>query len=233
MNQKIYLVCPLKLDAGEWYLLVSHTPNWFATGFMISCSKILELSLVKLGKLENEMASENDRLQATIEQYVMHPPRPRVVAYVDKFRERERRGDSISGQVKGNHGYYRVTVGLENGRLSSVCSCFIGKHGGCHHCTALEMTFLNNPDSFRLIGTTTRAAVKDLAALEAYLEGVTLDELTQQLKKHKITQKAVGEAIGMSSQMISSLKRSEKRNYRPNELGATKLACLWVLENLV
>ncbi|MEM7116044.1 MAG: hypothetical protein AAF614_26620 [Chloroflexota bacterium] len=178
------------------------------------------------------MKTDIDSLKATLEKYAMYPPKARVQAYVDKFRARERRGDMISGEARGNRGWYRVSVGLENGRLSSVCSCYIGKHGNCHHTTALELTFLNNPESFKVIESTTRKNVKDLASLEAYLESVTLDELTQRLKKHKISQKALGEAIGMSPQMITSLKRSEKRNYRPNELGATKLACLWVLENL-
>jgi transcriptional regulator with XRE-family HTH domain len=57
-----------------------------------------------------------------------------------------------------------------------------------------------------------------------------LDELIQSLRKQGITQKAFAESIGMSSQKLSAIKSSERRNRYFHELGATKLACLWVLE---
>jgi hypothetical protein len=76
------------------------------------------------------------------------------------------------------------------------------------------------------------AAVSDLDSLRAYLESVALDELVQQLRQNGITQKAFAESIGMSSQHLSAVKSAEKRNRYFHELGATKLACLWVLEHL-
>ena len=51
------------------------------------------------------------------------------------------------------------------------------------------------------------------------------------LKANGTTQKAFAEAIGMNSRHLSSVKSSELRNRFYNELGATKLACLWVLEH--
>ncbi|MCB0214903.1 MAG: hypothetical protein KDJ52_36525, partial [Anaerolineae bacterium] len=72
--------------------------------------------------------------------------------------------------------------------------------------------------------------VEALADLPEYLRSVTLDELIQALKKKGISQKAFAESIGMSSQKLSAIKSSEKRNRYFHELGATKLACLWVLE---
>jgi hypothetical protein len=47
-----------------------------------------------------------------------------------------------------------------------------------------------------------------------------------------ITQKAFCAAVGMSTQHLSAVKSSELRNRRFHELGATKLAVLWVLDNL-
>ena len=45
-------------------------------------------------------------------------------------------------------------------------------------------------------------------------------------------QKAFCAAVGMSTQHLSAVKSSELRNRRFHELGATKLAVLWVLDNL-
>lgn len=162
--------------------------------------------------------------------------------YVGKFSNRQQRGLKITGSVKGNHGMYRVSISAEHDHLHSACSCYIGKHGYCHHCAALGITYCQNPDSFEVIETvplnavtspTMREDVKDLATLQTYLESVTLDELIIELrKKKKITQKAFAESIGMSSRHLSAIKSSEKRGRLFHELGATKLACLWVLQSL-
>ena len=66
--------------------------------------------------------------------------------------------------------------------------------------------------------------------MNQYLQGTTLDALLQELKTHGITQKAFAQAIGMNSRHLSAVKSSELRNRFYHELGATKLACLWVLE---
>jgi hypothetical protein len=74
--------------------------------------------------------------------------------------------------------------------------------------------------------------VSDLDTLQAYLNSVTLDELVKQMRAKGITQKAFCAAVGMSTQHLSAVKSSELRNRRFHELGATKLAVLWVLDNL-
>jgi hypothetical protein len=70
-----------------------------------------------------------------------------------------------------------------------------------------------------------------LPELQAYLAGVTLEELLAQLKAHGITQKAFAEGIGMNSRHLGAIKSAELRNHFFMELGATKLAVLWVVEH--
>ncbi|MBE7554290.1 MAG: hypothetical protein HS126_24790 [Anaerolineales bacterium] len=72
----------------------------------------------------------------------------------------------------------------------------IGKHGYCHHCAALALTFLNDPASFSEIKTKPLAAVQGLAELTEYLHSVTLDELLQELKARGITRKPLPKALG-------------------------------------
>ncbi|MCP4361068.1 MAG: hypothetical protein GY796_23925 [Chloroflexi bacterium] len=72
----------------------------------------------------------------------------------------------------------------------------------------------------------------DLDSLQAYLDSVTLDELTKQMRAKGITQKAFCEAIGMNPCHLTAVKSSERHNRRFHELGAIKLAVLWVLEHL-
>jgi hypothetical protein len=66
--------------------------------------------------------------------------------------------------------------------------------------------------------------VAELAAARRYT--------TTQLKDKGITQKAFAEQIGMNTRHLAAIKSSELRHHYFNELGATKLACLWVLEHL-
>jgi hypothetical protein len=95
----------------------------------------------------------------------------------------------------------------------------------------LARTFLTDPASFQEIKTKPLAEVGELSELHEYLQGVTLEALLQELKAHGITQKAFAESIGMNSRHLSAVKSSELRNRFHYELGATKLACLWVLEH--
>jgi hypothetical protein len=120
---------------------------------------------------------------------------------------------------------------MKSASLESACSCYIGKGGFCHHCEALAYTYLNDPGSFKVTKHKTLKQVKTLNDLETYLKGKTLDALLQELKKQGISQKEFAEAIGMSARQLSAIKSSELRNRYYNELGATKVACLWVMEH--
>jgi hypothetical protein len=90
---------------------------------------------------------------------------------------------------------------------------------------------LKDDSTFRVIQTRKLTEVSALAELNGYLQGTTLDSLIQELKANGITRKAFAESLGMSSQYLSAVKSSERRNRYFNELGAIKIACLWVLEN--
>ncbi|MCP4419196.1 MAG: hypothetical protein GY805_21480 [Chloroflexi bacterium] len=150
--------------------------------------------------------------------------------YVDKFWDRTRRGRTITALVEGNHGDYTVSIDARESTLMSACSCYKGKGGYCHHCAALGQTFLAKPDSFVAIVPTPLEDVHDLESLKAYLNSVALVDLVKQLRANGITQKAFAESIGMSSRHLSAVKSSELHNRYYHELGATKLACLWVLD---
>lgn len=172
-------------------------------------------------------------LKTTLTERWPRPAGGKAARYIDQFFERKRTGSKITARVVGNHGTYAVSIeaGDPNG-LVSACSCYIGKYGGCHHCAALATTFLHDPDSFAVSERVALSDVRDLAALHRYLEGTTLDELTDQLREAGITQKAFAESIGMSPKHLTAVKSSERRNRQFYELGAIKLACLWVLEHL-
>jgi uncharacterized Zn finger protein len=171
-----------------------------------------------------------DLLKEVLQRNWPGQPDDKAKRYVGQFFNGTRRGTSITAQVEGNHGTYTVSIRADTLGVTSACSCYIGKGGYCHHCTALAVTFLNNPASFWEIKPKPLAELHELADLNEYLQGVTLDELLKELKAHGITQKAFAEAIGMNSRHLSAVKSSELRNHFYYELGATKLACLWVLE---
>lgn len=179
------------------------------------------------------MSEDVKALQAAIKKRWGEAKGPKVERYVGKFWNRQRRERRITAVVRGNHGDYNVVIEAQEAGLWSACSCYIGKHGYCHHCAALGLTFLAEPDSFVAIEKVEKTAVTDLDTLQAYLDSVTLDELTKQMRAKGITQKAFCEAVGMGSGHLTAVKSSELRNRRFHELGAIKLAVLWVLDNLL
>jgi uncharacterized Zn finger protein len=153
-------------------------------------------------------------------------------AYVGKFFRCIRIGTKITAKVVGNHGTYTVSIqALPDRTVRSACSCYIGRDGFCHHCAALAKTFLISPESFEEKSPRKPEEVKELGAVTEYLEGITLESLLIQLKGKGIAQKDFAAAIGMSTQHLSAIKSDELRNRFYHELGATKLACLWILEH--
>lgn len=175
--------------------------------------------------------TEIDTLKQVLQNQWAAKPNDKTKAYIGKFFNRVRIGTKIMGQVAGNHGTYTVSVEATQQTTQSACSCYIGKGGACHHCVALAITFLNDPNSFIEKATKELSVVKSLEDINEYLQSVTLKSLLSQLKEKGILQKAFATTIGMSTQYLSAVKSSELNNRFYHELGAIKLACLWVLEH--
>ena len=152
-------------------------------------------------------------------------------SYVNEFYSRRQSTRSISAKVKGNYGEYLASLTLRGQSLKPACSCYVGKYG-CHHTDALAFTYLQDPDSFTLKKVKIQPNAKTLEELKHYLDNVSLEELIIQLKKKGISQKAFAESINMKTSHLSAVKRAESRNRHFHELGAIKLACVWVLEKL-
>ena len=177
------------------------------------------------------MGEDSNVLQGAIKERWSNAGGEKMQRYVGKFWGRQRRERKITAVIEGNHGNYTVSIEAQESGIWSTCSCYIGKRGYCHHCAALGLTFLAEPNSFEVIEKVEKTAVSDLDSLQAYLDSVTLDELTKQMRAKGITQKAFCEAVGMKPQHLTAVKSSERRNRRFHELGAIKLAVLWVLEH--
>jgi len=96
----------------------------------------------------------------------------------------------------------------------------------------LAITFLDDPSAFKAVKSKQVKEVRQLTDVRAYLDSVPLDALLTQLKAKGITQKAFAEQIGMNTRHLAAIKSSELRHHYFNELGATKLSCLWMLEHL-
>jgi hypothetical protein len=156
----------------------------------------------------------------------------KVRRYVGRFFERTCVRRKIMANVTGNHGVYTVSIEAKGDGTISACSCYVGRGGGCHHCYALARTFLNDAGSFKAVEKKQLREVMTLEDLGAYLSGTTLDELLKALKATGVKQKDFADRIGMNPRHLSSIKSSELRNRYYNELGATKLACLWVIEHV-
>jgi hypothetical protein len=150
--------------------------------------------------------------------------------YVGKFFRRRRIGLKIAAEVLGNHGTYTVSIDAGSEPTRSACSCYIGKHGGCHHVRALAQTFLDTPDSFVPRETRSRDQVRTLDDLALYLESTPLESLLAGLKAHGLSQKRAAELLGTSGRTLGNAVRGEDRNRPPAALGALKLACLYLLE---
>jgi uncharacterized Zn finger protein len=177
-------------------------------------------------------APEVEQLKTAIQHRWPGDPSAKARRYIGTFFNATRTGTKLAAQVEGNHGTYTVSLQVGRQGLVSACSCYIGKQGFCHHCEALGFTFLKREAFFKPIEPAQLEDIHDVKDVHTFLEGMTLASLLKQLAEQGITQKVFAEAIGMNSRQLSAIKASELRNRYFNELGATKLACLWVLEHV-
>ncbi len=159
-------------------------------------------------------------------------PSPKAETYISTFFDTRLIGNKIVGRTEGNHGTYTVSIELKDNKFLATCSCYIGKSGYCHHCEAMAWAYIQNPARFIEVAVKQREDVEQVSDLQAYLQGVTLESLLLRMREQGITQKAFAESIGMNPRHLTAIKSSEARNHFFNELGATKLACLWVLEHI-
>ena len=174
---------------------------------------------------------DND-LKSAIESMWKKPVSVKANRYVNRFFDRVQQENKIIAKIEGNYGVYTVSIDVKEKSIRSACSCYVGKDGFCHHCEALAFTFLDNPESFAIRKAQPLSQIKNINSLKSYLPSKTLDSLLAELKAKGITNKDFAEIIGMKPQYLSSIKSCELRNRYYNELGAVKLACLWVLEHI-
>ena len=92
-----------------------------------------------------------EQLYTAIKRHGSRGPSQKATPYVNAFTARVWSGTKITAQVVGNHGTYTVSIQLGTQGLTSACSCYIGKHGYCHHCEALAHTFVHDPRLFKVV----------------------------------------------------------------------------------
>ncbi len=174
---------------------------------------------------------DSAKLKTFVQRQWSVAPSPNAQKYVGTFFDSTLVGNKIVAKTVGNHGTYTVSIEFKDQEIVAACSCYVGKGGYCHHCEALAQTFLQNPATFHVIEAKQPEEVKHVDDLHSYLQSVTLESLLLQMREQGITQKAFAESIGMNPRHLTAIKSSEARNHFFNELGATKLACLWMLEH--
>ena len=86
--------------------------------------------------------TELEQLHTAMKRHWPRVPSKKAQPYVNAFSAKARSGTKITAKVVGNHGTYTVSIQLDPQGLTSACSCYIGKHGYCHHCEALAITFV-------------------------------------------------------------------------------------------
>src|SRR3989441_5052501 len=131
-----------------------------------------------------------EQLHTAIKRQWSRVPSMKAHPNVNAFTAALRSGTKITAKVVGNHGTYTVSIQGDTQGVTSACSCYIGKHGYCHHCEALAITFLADPSAFKSVKLKQVKDVRQLTDVRAYLDNVSLDTLLTQLKAKGMTQKA-------------------------------------------
>ncbi len=148
--------------------------------------------------------SETTALQTAIRAQWRASPSEKAKRYIGQFFESDAHQIEDHWQGAWQPGTYVVSIESTADRVSSGCSCYVGKGGFCHHCEALAHTFLQEPSAFREVQPTAREAIRSLADLQTYLQGVALQTLLAELKASGITPTAFAASIGINTRAYVS-----------------------------
>lgn len=175
--------------------------------------------------------SDTQALKSAIQSNWSGNPSGKAKPYTGAFFGQMRTRRKIVAKVQGNYGTYTVSIEATAKGIQSACSCPIGKNGFCHHCEALAFTFLQEEALFAVTPQKAPQQVRTGDDVKAFLRTNTLASLIENLKTQGMTQKEFAEIVGINPQRLAAVKSSELRNRFFNELGAMKLACLWLTEH--
>ncbi|WP_141509057.1 helix-turn-helix domain-containing protein [Candidatus Chloroploca asiatica] len=162
-------------------------------------------------------------------------PSPKTQKYINTFFDIFTLRNGLYAKVQGNHGVYRVSIFEYNDQIDATCSCYIGKHGYCHHCEALARTFLLDATTIPPVPAYHIADVRTATTPEQinqYIRSTALAELLQELERNRISIKSVAASLGVSPQRIRALIKKEQHQGVVDELTPIKLSCLWLLDQL-
>jgi uncharacterized Zn finger protein len=142
------------------------------------------------------------QLHRAIKRQWSRAPSKKAQPYVNAFSAAVRTDTKITAKVVGNHGTYTVSIQLGTQGLTSACSCYIGKHGHCHHCEALAITFVQAPSLFKVVTPTQRKDVRGLTDVQAYL----------QKSRRVVTSITTARATKVNARKNMSARRTLRRN---------------------
>ena len=155
----------------------------------------------------------------------------RAEGSVGQFYDCTVKNGDLHGKIRGNHGFYEVTLHTSKPSLSGECGCKASETGLCKHTAALGLSYIYTPWIFKSLDNIDRKKLQTIDDIQFYLGITPLRTLLDELKEKKgISLSRFSGFTRVPLQHISQVFKSNEAGVQNPMSEVLKLSCIYLLD---
>ncbi len=168
-----------------------------------------------------------DQLRAVFSPRVME----RAEGSMGQFYDCIVKNGDLHATIRGNHGYYQVTLHTSKDPLTSECNCKSAAEGPCKHGAALGLSYIYTPWIFKCEDRIDRNKLQTVDDIHFYVSLTPLRQLLDELKAAGVSMTRFAELAGVTPQQISTVVKATESGAQHVMGEMLKMSCLYLLDH--
>ena len=156
----------------------------------------------------------------------------RAEGVVGQFYDCIVKDGDLHAKIKGNHGFYQVTLRTSQSPLQADCTEKSSEQGSCKHMAALGLSYIYTPWVFKCEDCIDRNEFTSVDDIKFYVAITPLRQLLDELKSRQIPLSKLSEITRIPMQQISQVVRDSENGTTHTLTEALKLSCLYLLDRI-
>jgi hypothetical protein len=136
----------------------------------------------------------------------------------------------LHGKIRGNHGFYEVSLFTSKTPLSGQCGCKASSTGLCKHTAALGLSYIYTPWIFTSADKIDRRKLLSVDDIQFYISITPLKSLFDELRAKGISLTRFSELAKVPMQHISQVIKNSEAGIPHSLTEMMKLSCMYILD---
>jgi hypothetical protein len=187
----------------------------------------IQVSYFRRRRIMNVAKLNEDQLRAVFAPREMD----RAEGSIGQFYDCTVKNGDLHATIRGNHGYYQVTLYTSKNPIKSECNCKASADGPCKHGAALGLSYIYTPWVFRCEDHIDRNKLETVEDIHFYVSITPLRQLLDELKAAGFSVTRFSELVGVTPQQVAAVVKATEGGAQHMMGGMMKMACLYLLEH--